>query len=205
MRAEQFIRTLAARVQALGGWRRRGAAFAAGSLSVLAMAPFFAWPVLWITLPVLVWLIDGAVARRRHGLAPFAEGSRGRLVVRLRLFPVRAVLDRRGLPRRGRGVRGPAAGCRDAAAGRPGAVLRRSHGTCLTPMEAWVEPRPGACIGSVGDGMAAWPCADWLSLERARLRADLPAAPDAERGRARHLWPDAVRGGHLRAAAGALE
>jgi apolipoprotein N-acyltransferase len=28
------------------------------------MAPFFLWPVLWITLPVLVWLIDGAV--RRH-------------------------------------------------------------------------------------------------------------------------------------------
>jgi apolipoprotein N-acyltransferase len=24
------------------------------------MAPFFAWPVLWITLPTLVWLIDGA-------------------------------------------------------------------------------------------------------------------------------------------------
>jgi apolipoprotein N-acyltransferase len=62
MRAEDLIRSLAARVKDLGGWRRRGAAFAAGSLSVLAMAPFFAWPILWITLPVLVWLIDGAVA-----------------------------------------------------------------------------------------------------------------------------------------------
>ena len=70
MRAEHFIRTLAARVQALGGWRRRGAAFAAGSLSVLAMAPFFAWPVLWITLPVLVWLIDGAVAEGGTGWRP---------------------------------------------------------------------------------------------------------------------------------------
>ena len=39
------------------------AAFAAGAVSVLAMAPFFAWPVLWITLPVLVWLIDGASSR----------------------------------------------------------------------------------------------------------------------------------------------
>jgi apolipoprotein N-acyltransferase len=27
---------------------------------VLAMAPFFLWPVLFVTLPVLVWLIDGA-------------------------------------------------------------------------------------------------------------------------------------------------
>src|SRR6187397_1812525 len=67
MRAEQFIRSLAARVQALGCWRRRGAALAAGSLSVLAMAPFFAWPVLWFTLPVLVWLIDGVVAEGGAG------------------------------------------------------------------------------------------------------------------------------------------
>jgi apolipoprotein N-acyltransferase len=52
---------LAERVRGLRGWRRRGAAFAAGAVSVLAMAPFFAWPVLWATLPVLVWLIDGAV------------------------------------------------------------------------------------------------------------------------------------------------
>jgi apolipoprotein N-acyltransferase len=62
MLAENLIQTLAARVRSLAGWRRRGAAFAAGALSVLAMAPFFAWPVLWITLPVLVWLIDGAIA-----------------------------------------------------------------------------------------------------------------------------------------------
>jgi apolipoprotein N-acyltransferase len=62
MRAENLIQMLATRVRSLSGWRGRGAAFAAGALSVLAMAPFFAWPVLWITLPALVWLIDGAVA-----------------------------------------------------------------------------------------------------------------------------------------------
>jgi len=39
MRAEVLIQSAAARVQGLGGWRRRWAAFAAGSLSVLAMAP----------------------------------------------------------------------------------------------------------------------------------------------------------------------
>ena len=49
-------------------------------------------------------------------------------MVRLRLFPVRPVLDRRGVPRRGRDVRRAAAVRRDAAAGRPGAVLRRGHG-----------------------------------------------------------------------------
>jgi apolipoprotein N-acyltransferase len=47
-------------VAALSGWRRLAVSFAAGGLSVLAMAPFFLWPVLFFTLPVLVWLIDGA-------------------------------------------------------------------------------------------------------------------------------------------------
>lgn len=41
-------------------WRRWGVAFAAGGLSVLAMAPIFAWPILFATLSVLVWLLDGA-------------------------------------------------------------------------------------------------------------------------------------------------
>ena len=43
------------------GWRRWGIAFAAGLFSVLALAPFFLWPVLFVTLPVLVWLIDGTL------------------------------------------------------------------------------------------------------------------------------------------------
>jgi len=42
------------------GWRRRLIAFGAGILSALAMAPYDLWPVLAVTLPVLVWLIDGA-------------------------------------------------------------------------------------------------------------------------------------------------
>ena len=47
----------------LSRWRRAALAFAAGGLSVLAMAPFFLWPVLFFTLPVLVWLIDGTGAQ----------------------------------------------------------------------------------------------------------------------------------------------
>jgi len=62
MPAGVSINALAERLRGLGGWRRRLAAFAAGAISVLAMAPFFFWPVLWITLPALVWLIDGALA-----------------------------------------------------------------------------------------------------------------------------------------------
>jgi apolipoprotein N-acyltransferase len=61
------IPALAERLTGLVGWRRRFAAFVAGSLSVLAMAPVFAWPVLWLTLPALVWLIDGATSPRIPG------------------------------------------------------------------------------------------------------------------------------------------
>ena len=51
----------------LGLWQQRFAALAAGALSVLALAPFFAWPVLFVTLPVLVWLLDcGRVAAVRQ-------------------------------------------------------------------------------------------------------------------------------------------
>ena len=54
------------------GWRRRSIAFVAGALSVLAMAPFNAWPILFFTLPTLVWLIDGIGGRGWSALAAAA-------------------------------------------------------------------------------------------------------------------------------------
>jgi apolipoprotein N-acyltransferase len=54
------------------GWRRAAIAFAAGAASVLAMAPFNLWPVLFLTLPVIVWLIDGAGGGRLGGLVTAA-------------------------------------------------------------------------------------------------------------------------------------
>ena len=50
------------------GWKRAIIALAAGALSALAMAPFNAWPVLFVTFPVAVWLIDGAAAGKRRGV-----------------------------------------------------------------------------------------------------------------------------------------
>ena len=50
-------------ISSLSGGRRAATAFVAGGLSVLSMAPFFFWPVLFFPLPVLVWLIDGAGAQ----------------------------------------------------------------------------------------------------------------------------------------------
>jgi apolipoprotein N-acyltransferase len=49
------------------GWRRVAIAFIAGAASTLALAPFNAWPVLFLTFPVLVWLVDGAAAGRLGG------------------------------------------------------------------------------------------------------------------------------------------
>ena len=54
------------------GWRRRLIAFAAGAVSALALAPFNAWPVLFLTFPTLVWLIDGAGVGRWGGVAAAA-------------------------------------------------------------------------------------------------------------------------------------
>lgn len=58
----KFASACANAMTALKGWRRLGIAFMAGALSVLGLAPFHLWGLLFFTLPVLVWLLDG-VAR----------------------------------------------------------------------------------------------------------------------------------------------
>ncbi|CDO59847.1 Apolipoprotein N-acyltransferase/GT2 [Candidatus Phaeomarinobacter ectocarpi] len=41
------------------GWQRLGLAAIAGALTVFAMPPFGLWPLLFVTYPVLLWLLDG--------------------------------------------------------------------------------------------------------------------------------------------------
>jgi apolipoprotein N-acyltransferase len=50
------------------GWRRAALAFVAGAVSTLALAPFNAWPLMFVTFPVAVWLIDGSAAGRLGGV-----------------------------------------------------------------------------------------------------------------------------------------
>jgi apolipoprotein N-acyltransferase len=59
------LRTIGLGIILSWGWKRAAIALAAGAL---AMAPFNAWPVLLITFPVMVWLIDGAGAGRWRGV-----------------------------------------------------------------------------------------------------------------------------------------
>ncbi len=62
------------RLLLLEGWRRFAAAFAAGAVSALAMPPLDLWPVLFVTFPVLVLLIDGTPGGRRGIKAAAAIG-----------------------------------------------------------------------------------------------------------------------------------
>ena len=68
MKPNDRLRAAALSIILAWGWRRAFIALAAGMLSALAMAPFNAWPVLFLTFPVVVWLIDGAAAGRWRGV-----------------------------------------------------------------------------------------------------------------------------------------
>ena len=54
------------------GWRRALIAFGAGAFCVLGLAPFDAWPLLFLTFPIAVWLIDGSAGGRTGGIASAA-------------------------------------------------------------------------------------------------------------------------------------
>jgi apolipoprotein N-acyltransferase len=63
------ITRLAYAVVLASGWKRATIALLAGVASALALAPFNAWPILFVTLPLLVWLVDGSAAGRWSGAA----------------------------------------------------------------------------------------------------------------------------------------
>lgn len=53
------LESFASALSELRGWRRHGAAFAAGAASTFALPPYGLLPLLFVTVPVLVWLLDG--------------------------------------------------------------------------------------------------------------------------------------------------
>ncbi len=51
-------------------WQLALIAFVAGALSVLSMAPFFAWPIMFVTFTVTIWLLDAACFREEGAESP---------------------------------------------------------------------------------------------------------------------------------------
>jgi apolipoprotein N-acyltransferase len=62
-----MISRIADGIVLLWGWRRAAVAAFVGALAALAQAPFHAFPILWLSLPVLVLLLDGAVTAKASG------------------------------------------------------------------------------------------------------------------------------------------
>lgn len=60
---------LAEHVLLLEGWPRAGLAFAAGLVAALSLQPVNALPLLGLSFPVLVWLLDGLAVSGRKRLA----------------------------------------------------------------------------------------------------------------------------------------
>jgi apolipoprotein N-acyltransferase len=73
-----MIRDFAQKFIILWGWRRLAAAFGFGALAAASMQPLLFWPALFVSFPVLVWLIDGIflerLAKFRAGFHAFAIG-----------------------------------------------------------------------------------------------------------------------------------
>jgi apolipoprotein N-acyltransferase len=73
-REQSLMVGLAQNFAILWGWRRIGTAFALGVLAAASMQPLLLWPVLLISFPVLIWLLDGIAAERSAWLSTAWHG-----------------------------------------------------------------------------------------------------------------------------------
>ena len=165
-------------------------------LSALAMAPFDFWPVLFLTFPVLVWLIDGAARRtlgRRAGAPPPPAGGSASAI-----FSPASTGSGTPFwwtPRRSAGC------CRSRSSRLPaGLAIFTALGVRARAraVDARRDAHPGARGRAHARRVAARPSADRISLEHLRLRADDAAGAGAERVAVRPLGPDLHRGRGLR-------
>ncbi len=140
---------------------------------------------------------DSGLAGGRVGRWPTGRRAHGRgrrLVVRLRVFRGRPLLDRQRPSGRRQDIRLAVAVRRHRAAGRARSVYRPWGWAGASDVGARARPCLGARGRAHGFGMAAWPSAHRVSLERLRVCLGFPAAAGAGRRLGRHLGPD-VSGG----------
>ena len=71
------MRLLISNLILLDGWRRLGLAFLAGTLASLGQPPFGLFPLLWLCLPVLVWLLNSASLGKKNRAAAVAMAQVG--------------------------------------------------------------------------------------------------------------------------------
>ena len=64
------LERFAARLQALRGWQRFAACFVFGLFTVAAQAPVHLFAILLVTLPSVVWLLDGTDTPTRENWKP---------------------------------------------------------------------------------------------------------------------------------------
>ena len=68
------MRFLALKLVALWGWRRAALCIVLGAASALAMEPFSLLPVLFVTIPMLVWVCDGVDLQAGSRAGAFRSG-----------------------------------------------------------------------------------------------------------------------------------
>ncbi|MDF1748036.1 MAG: apolipoprotein N-acyltransferase [Alphaproteobacteria bacterium] len=61
----RILATLPSRLNAWHGWRRRGALILLGAITTLALPPLNIWPIAFLTLPFVVWMLEGVTQRRQ--------------------------------------------------------------------------------------------------------------------------------------------
>jgi apolipoprotein N-acyltransferase len=64
----------ARRLAGMTGWRRLAAAFVAGAITIAAFPPASMVPVLWLSFPILIWLLEGCSTRREAAFTGWAFG-----------------------------------------------------------------------------------------------------------------------------------
>jgi apolipoprotein N-acyltransferase len=69
------MQELAQKILLISGWRRLALAYFAGAIAALSLAPINALPVLFLSFPVAIWLIDGTTSGQKRFNWPALKSS----------------------------------------------------------------------------------------------------------------------------------